>query len=163
MNNNNITIERAFNIDGLSSFSCGIREIDLLIHKKGEGGLLWFISHYPCEFYKFMENDKPIAIFVTSKHYVLIEEEARDSVEIDFLAVEKGEQKKGYGSLILNMTEEKCRENDYLFLTVGAFVNKRYNAIGFYEKNGFVINGEKETNAVPMLKYLGPMQQEQAE
>ena len=28
MNNNNIIIERAFDIDGLSSFSCGIREID---------------------------------------------------------------------------------------------------------------------------------------
>ena len=33
-----LSIERAFNTEALSSFFCGVREIDLLIHKK-EGGL----------------------------------------------------------------------------------------------------------------------------
>lgn len=45
-----ITIERAFDIDALSKFNCGVREIDQLIHKR-TGGLLSFITEVPCEFY----------------------------------------------------------------------------------------------------------------
>ena len=31
---------------------------------------------------------------------------------------------------------------------------KRYSAIGFYEKCGFEINGDKQANTVPMFKFL---------
>lgn len=35
-------------------------------------------------------------------------------------------------------------------------LNKRYDASGFYEKNGFIKNGEKIENTIPMYKYLEP-------
>ena len=61
--NQDLTIERAFNTDALSSFNCGAREIDQLIHKK-ENGLTSYIANNDCDFYTAKYGDIIVAIFV---------------------------------------------------------------------------------------------------
>ena len=148
-------IERAFDIDALSSFLCGVREIDQLIHKK-EGGLLSFISEVPCEFYVMKDGDSPIALFVISNRTISIQDERYNSLEIDFIAVRKDWQGKGIGTKILQLAEQNAREADFPFLTTASFINKRYDASGFYVKYGFIKNGQKAGNTIPMYKYLEP-------
>lgn len=149
------TIERAFDIDALSLFMCGVREIDQLIHKK-EGGLLSFITDIPCEFYIMKAADIPIALFVFSNRTITIQNEHFDSLEIEFIAVSKEWRGKGIGRRILQIAQQNAQEADFLFLTTAAFVNKRYDATGFYENFGFEKNGRKSGNTIPMYKYLGP-------
>ena len=151
-----LTIERAFDIDALSSFMCGIREIDQLIHKK-EGGLLSFITEVPCEFYIVKNGDYPIALFVLSTRTITILNERYNSLEIDFIAVREDWQRKGIGTIIINLAENNAYEAEFPFLTTAAFFNKRYDASGFYEKCGFIRNGEKSGNTIPMYKYLKPL------
>ena len=150
----NLTIERAYSTDALSSFFCGVREIDLLIHKKNEG-LKSFVELNPCEFYVvYDEAHDPVATFVISRRTIMLVDEPSDSIEIDFLAVKKECQAQRIGTILLREVETRAQEDGYAFLTVGAFINKRYSAIGFYEKCGFFVNGKKEGNAVPMIKIL---------
>ena len=152
----NLTIERAYTTDALSAFSCGVREIDLLIHKK-ENGLRSFVELNPCEFYIVYDDERiPVATFVISRRTITMDEAPEDSIEIDFLAVKKEYRKQRIGTILLQEAEERARNSDYNFLTVGAFKNKRYSAVGFYEKCGFILNGKQEGNAVPMIKYLEP-------
>lgn len=150
------TIERTFDIDALSLFTCGVREIDQLIHKKRGDGLLNFIINVPCEFYVVKHEGIPIALFVFSNRNITIQDERYDSLEIDFIAVQKDWRGKGIGSHILKLAEKSAREAEFLFLTTAAFTNKRYDASSFYEKRGFVRNGEKQGNTIPMYKYLEP-------
>lgn len=86
-----ITIERAFDIDALSMFNCGVRDD-------------W--------------------------------------------------RGKGIGTMILSIAEQNAREAEYPFLTTAALINKRYDASGFYEKCGFVRNGNRVGNTIPMYKFL---------
>ncbi len=95
-----LSIERAFDTEALSLFNSGVREIDLLIHKRS-GGLLSFIEEVPCEFYV-----------------------------------------------------AKVKDAEFSFLTTAAYFGKKYSAVGFYEKCGFVRNGDKQGNTIPMFKYL---------
>lgn len=99
-----LSIERAFDTEALSLFNSGVREIDLLIHKRS-GGLLSFIEEVPCEFYVAKVEDEPVALFVLSDRMVTVNDE-------------------------------------------------KYSAVGFYEKCGFVRNGDKQGNTIPMFKYL---------
>ncbi|MBQ4284968.1 MAG: GNAT family N-acetyltransferase [Bacteroidales bacterium] len=150
---NDIVIERAFDIEALSLFNCGVREIDQLIHKK-QGGLLSFICEVPCEFYIIRKDESPIALFVLSNRTITVKDERYNSLEIDFIAVREDWRNKGIGTAILNIAEQNAREADFSFMTTAAFINKRYDASGFYEKCGFVKNGEKTGNTIPMYKYL---------
>ena len=131
-----INIERAYRTDALSSFFCGVREIDLLIHKK-ENGLKTFIEQNSCEFYIVSIEQTIIALFIISRRTISIEN-----------------RNKNIGTIVIKQIEIQAKQNGYNFLTVGAFKNKKYNASGFYEKNGFIINGKQEENAIPMLKIL---------
>ncbi len=148
-----INIERAYQTDALSTFFCGVREMDLLIHKK-QDGLKTYIEQRSCEFYQVTENDTIVALFVITRRTISINKEQEDSLELDFLAVKKEYQRKRIGTIIIEEIEKQARQNGYNFLTVGAFKNKRYSAIGFYEKLGFFINGKQEKNVIPMLKII---------
>lgn len=148
-----LTIERAFDIDALSKFNCGVREIDQLIHKR-TGGLLSFITEVPCEFYLVKQGETVIALFVLSNRTITIHEERFNSLEIDFIAVRDDWRGKGIGTMILSIAEQNAREAEYPFLTTAALINKRYDASGFYEKCGFVRNGNRVGNTIPMYKFL---------
>lgn len=148
-----LTIERAFNTEALSLFNSGIREIDMLIHRR-TGGLMSFIEEVPCEFYVARIEDEPVALFVLSDRMVTVDNEKYPSLEIDFIAVKQEWRNKGIGAHILQLAERNARDAEFSFLTTAAFFNKRYSAIGFYEKCGFVKNGDRQGNTIPMFKYL---------
>lgn len=154
MNENELSIERAFDTDALSLFNCGVREIDLLIHKKN-GGLSSFVAEIPCECYLARINDEPVAVFVFSNRFISVEEKRYPCLEIEFIAIKNEWRNLGIGSHILNLAEQNAREADVHFLTTAAFANKRYSAIDFYKKCGFEINGDRQGNTIPMFKYLG--------
>ena len=148
-----LVFERAFDIEALSSFSCGVRELDLLIHKK-DGGLLDFIKNVDCELFIVNFDGCPVAFFVHSKGCLNTEDGDYDATEIDFIAVKDDFREQGIGRIIIDVISNYSIQNDRLFLTVGAFVNKRYSAVGFYEKCGFEIIGERQNSIVPMFKAL---------
>lgn len=148
-----LIFERAFDIEGLSSFNCGVRELDLLIHKKS-GGLLDFIMNSDCEMYIVSNKGLPVAVYVYSQGVFETEDGNYDATEIDFIAVRKQFRKQGIGKKILDIISINSSRNNRFFLTVGAFVNKRYSAAGFYEKCGFELAGERQGNIIPMFKEL---------
>ncbi|MBR0244971.1 MAG: GNAT family N-acetyltransferase [Bacteroidales bacterium] len=148
-----LSIERAFDTEALSLFNSGVREIDLLIHKRS-GGLLSFIEEVPCEFYVAKVEDEPVALFVLSDRMVTVNDEKYPSLEIDFIAVKQEWRNKGIGAHILQLAEQNAKDAEFSFLTTAAYFGKKYSAVGFYEKCGFVRNGDKQGNTIPMFKYL---------
>lgn len=148
-----LSIERAFDTEALSLFNSGVREIDLLIHKRS-GGLLSFIEEVPCEFYVAKVEDEPVALFVLSDRMVTVNDEKYPSLEIDFIAVKQEWRNKGIGAHILQLAEQNAKDAEFSFLTTAAYFAKKYSAVGFYEKCGFVRNGDKQGNTIPMFKYL---------
>lgn len=89
-----------------------------------------------------------------SNRTITIHEERFNSLEIDFIAVRDDWRGKGIGTMILSIAEQNAREAEYPFLTTAALINKRYDASGFYEKCGFVRNGNRVGNTIPMYKFL---------
>ena len=158
MNPDTLVIERASDLEALSLFSCGVREIDFLIHKK-DGGLNSFVAENNCEPFLCRVNEIVVGVFVYSLHELEIQVEDEilpgefaSSIEIDFIAIQQEYQRKGIGKRIINAIELFAKLNCCFLLSVGAFFNKRYSAVGFYEKCGFVVNGEKQSNVIPMIK-----------
>ena len=86
MNDTKITIERTSDYEVLSSFFCGVRELDQLIHKK-ENGLRSFIEDEDNHMYVVKKEEAPIALFV--EHTALVETENFNTLakEIDFISV----------------------------------------------------------------------------
>lgn len=151
--NNDLIFERASGIEALSSFHCGIRELDLLIHRRAEG-LRDFILENNCEAFIVFHQDKAVAVFVYSKGVLVTADGNHDATEIDFIAVREDYQNHGIGTRILNVITLNSIQNDRHFLTVGAFINKRYSAVGFYEKIGFEPIDQRQGNIMPMFKEL---------
>ena len=78
-----------------------------------------------------------------------------DATEIDFIAVRSEYREQGIGRRILDVISLNSMQNGRIFLTVGAFFNKRYSAQGFYQKCGFEQLPERQEHIVPMFKELG--------
>lgn len=155
MKGRELTFERTFETGVLSSFFCGVRKIDQLIHK-ANNGLNSFISENKCEFYIVKSQDEPVALFVFSESSILVNDIEHASLELDFIAVKSEYREMGIGRTIIDTLEEHAKNNNYHFLTVGAYHDKRYSAEGFYLKCGFERNEEEiaNRNIIPMLKYL---------
>ena len=83
-----LIFERAFDIEALSSFNCGIRELDQLIHKKNNG-LRDFVLHNECDTFFVYYNEILVALFVYSNGTFVTDDGNYEATEIDFLAVRK--------------------------------------------------------------------------
>ena len=153
MNQYELSIERAFDTDALSLFNCGVRAVDQLIHKRN-GGVLSVVSEVPCEFYVARINEVPAAVFVFSNRTIILNDQRYPCLEIEFMAVRDEWRNKGIGTHIIQLAEGNARAADYRFLTTAAFFNRSYSAVGFYEKCGFEINGDKQGDTIPMFKFL---------
>lgn len=151
--NNDLIFERASNTEALSSFSCGVRELDLLIHRK-TNGLREFIATNDCEAYVVFHQEEAVAVFVYSKGTLETTDGNHDATEIDFIAVRDKYRNQKIGTKILEAITSNSILNGRYFLMVGAFINKRYSAIGFYEKHGFEPIDERQGNILPMFKEL---------
>lgn len=151
--NNDLIFERASNMEVLSSFLCGVRELDLLIHRK-TGGLREFVAANDCEAYIVFHQEEAVAVFVYSKGILETTDGNHEATEIDFIAVLDKYRNQKIGTRILEVIASNSIQNGRDFLMVGAFINKRYSAIGFYEKSGFESIGERQGNILPMFKEL---------
>lgn len=153
INDSELIFERAFDIEALSSFNCGVRELDQLIHKKVDG-LRDFIQDNDCDTFFVYNNGILVAVFVYSGGILETEDGNYDATEIDFIAVQEEYRKKNIGRKIIEQISKYSKQNNRLFLTVGAFYNKRYTAQGFYQKCGFEQISERQEHIVPMFKEL---------
>lgn len=148
-----LIFERAFDIEALSSFNCGIRELDQLIHKKNNG-LRDFVLHNECDTFFVYYNEILVALFVYSNGTFVTDDGNYEATEIDFLAVRKEYRNNNIGRNIIEKISEYSLINDRGFLTVGSFCNDKYSAQEFYQKCGFEQISEKQGNIVPMFKEL---------
>lgn len=161
-----LTIEPLINFSELQSFECGIEEMDNFIHNglyqsvqncycrmyavhDANNVLIaffalsfdslrldtddiedlqngWTDTTIPCPTQDYLDT------FWSKVHY--------PALEIAYLAVHKDYRNQHIGKTIIAEIE-KMAHNQQLagcqFLTVGAYVSKEYNAIGFYTKCGF--------------------------
>ncbi|MBO4605815.1 MAG: GNAT family N-acetyltransferase [Bacteroidales bacterium] len=155
MTDNMLQFERTSNVEVLSSFFCGERAIDQLIHKR-ENGLSSFVSEVECDSFIVSVMDEPVAVFVYSEASIALDGKAYPSIEIDFIAVRRDYRLQGIGTKVVQTIESYARSKHYPFLTVDAYHNKRYSAEGFYLKCGFERNEVKGEHGkvVPMFKQL---------
>ena len=131
-----LIFKRASDIEALSSFNCGVREIDFLIHKK-ENGLQDYIQDKEYDSFYVYYNDLLVAVFVFSDDTFKTEDGDYDATEIDFIAVKEGYRRNHIGTKIIDKISEISQQNNRPFLMVGAFFNKKYSAQQFYERCGF--------------------------
>lgn len=151
--NENLIFERAYDNEALSSFNCGVREIDQLIHKKVDG-LDDFLRDKSYDSFIVYWNRLPVAVFVYRGGLFEIEDGFLDATEIEFIAVREEYRGKGIGTKIIKKISEYSLMNNVHILKVGAFYNKRYSAVDFYKSCKFEQYSDKNENIVPMFKEL---------
>lgn len=143
----------------LDGFECGVQKMDDFIHNSLDD----FLKNDPrFSFFIAEEEDLGIvAMFVTSRGMFVDHDDEFDDIpdgepwgylgdnyqiqigtkystlEIDYLAVRKDLQGKGYGTEIIEELSKMAQTNDCFFLTVDAYHDDDYSAIPFYEKCGF--------------------------
>ena len=100
--NNDLIFERASDVEALSSFSCGVRELDLLIHRKKDG-LQGFIAANNCEAYVVYHQEEAVAVFVYSKGTLETTDGNHEATEIDFIAVKDKYRNQKIGTKILEV------------------------------------------------------------
>ena len=64
--------------------------------------------------------------------------ESEHSIQLRQMAVEHHHQRKGVGGSLLRFAENVARDRGYTYITMHA----RDGAIGFYERNGYLRDGE---------------------
>lgn len=149
----NLTFERTSNVEVLSSFYCGVRELDQLIHKH-EDGLRSFVADPLNEMFVVWNDNEPVAVFVQHSTMADTDQGQVSAKEIDFIAVREDMRRQGIGRHLLTYIELFATLNHHEYLLVGAFFNRHYSAVGFYEKCGFITNGQRQGNILPMIKRL---------
>lgn len=165
----------------LSEFYCGVGKIDEFIH----GNLEFFLDDDMYSFYTVhFETGELVAMFIFSCGKITrrkgekmeIEETGSphtafddgeltdliqyDTLELEYLAVQeeyRDNKKDRIGSQIIEELAARARNEGKYFITVGAYHESGYSAIGFYERNQFCAveeyDGDKDT--LRMYKYIG--------
>lgn len=156
-----LIFERMEDYSLLSSFVCGIKKLDDFIHN----GLLDYIEKVPCETYLVFMDEKLVALLTLREDQLILDNDDKDdmrhgfsskpkiaiedysfledtvfpAIEIAYLAVEKKYRCKGIGRYIVEEVVRKVRleHPDYQFITVDAYVETEYSAVGFYLKCHF--------------------------
>lgn len=124
-----------------------------------------FSTPWKKEDFLYELNDNPFA-----KYYVLVDETiigyigfwiTFESAQITNIAIKKSFQNKGYGKILMNKCIEEVEKNMCENITLEVRVSN-FNAIKFYEKNGFIkVNVRKgyyvdnHEDAYLMIKPLG--------
>lgn len=146
--------------DILKSFYCGVSEMDDFIHNSLKDLLRDHPDYRLCVVKEDAQNEI-VAMFVTSigrfidydegffdvpcgTHFSSFDEHGQictgteyPSFEIDYLAVREDLRDHGYGGEIMGELSRRAQNERCYFLTVDAYHNIDYSAIGFYEKQGF--------------------------
>lgn len=157
IDNKELFFERAYSNEALSSFNCGVREIDQLIHKRSEG-LNDYIKDENYESFIVYVDELPVAVFVYGNGILQTNEGDFESIEIEFIAVREEYRGKHIGTKIIEKIEETALKAGIHFLKVGAFFNKKYSAEEFYIRNHFEQLSDKSANIIPMFKEIDEFQ-----
>ena len=79
-----------------------------------------------------MIDDRDVAVAVGRLHFNSIRE-----AQVRYMAVATGQQRRGFGSRLLNALEEKAASLG----AAGIVLDARETALGFYRKQGYSANG----------------------
>lgn len=159
--NHKIIFERVENASSLSSFYCGLKQMDDFIHDL-KGGLNLYVELGLTNLWTVKIGEDVVAIFALSKSVLTLNSDDRrylvgdglkmdeaifenkdnfPAIEIDYLAVSEKHRERKIGSFVLNEIAMKACSDQLsatMFLTVEALVvSGVYSAVGFYKKNGF--------------------------
>ena len=177
------------NIEELKDFYCGIPEMDNFIHHSN-GFILSLNNHYCKAFVVRNNAGKVIALFALNFDSVQFDAENLDdifsgflsstpnidseykdvfmsknhhpSLEITYLAVQKDVREKGIGKVLVDRITSVAQQAfaGCEFLTVSAYHNERYSAVGFYSKCQFsTLDISKDSaNTTRMFRILYPKQ-----
>ena len=145
----------------LSNFVCGIEKMDDFIHNR----LQEYMDTTPCETYSITMQGEIIALLTLKDDILTLDDDDKDdmrngfvpkpkialetpsyltnkvfpAIEIAYLAVSKGHRNKGIGRYIVEEVVKRVRieHPDYQFVTVDAYLETGYSAVGFYERCRF--------------------------
>lgn len=110
MNNETLVFERTSNLKVLSSFFCGVRKIDYVIHSRSQTqGLQCFLEDTNNQLIVvYDQNETPVALFVC---HLAIEETFQGNriiKQLDLIAVRNDKQRNGIGRQI-SITSKKSQ------------------------------------------------------
>lgn len=158
-----IRISRFSSSDDLSSFQCGVKEMDSFIHN----GLQQSLDNHFCVLYKATIDDEIVALFALSFDSLYLDSDDKEdlkafsgdalidnyaevfwdkhhypALEIAYLAVSETRRGQRIGSFIVEQIVQMAtsqRLAGCMFLTVEALTDckKTYSATGFYHKQFF--------------------------
>lgn len=159
--NHKIIFERVENASSLSSFYCGLKQMDDFIHDL-KSGLNLYVELGLTNLWTVKIGEDVVAIFALSKSVLTLNSDDRrylagdglkmdevifenkdnfPAIEIDYLAVSEKHRERKIGSFILNEIAMKACSDQLsatMFLTVEALVIPGvYSAVEFYKKNSF--------------------------
>lgn len=159
--NHKIIFERVENASSLSSFYCGLKQMDDFIHDL-KGGLNLYVELGLTNLWTVKIGVDVVAIFALSKSVLTLNSDDRrylagdglkmdeaifenkdnfPAIEIDYLAVSEKHRERKIGSFILNEIAMKACSDQLsatMFITVEALVIPGvYSAVEFYKKNSF--------------------------
>ena len=178
-----LVFERIDDASVLSNFYCGIQTMDDFIHDK----LQEYLNKTDCDAFIVKERDNIVAMLSLGHDTLNLDDDDKDdmkagfipkpnvaienqeflaerdfpTIEITYLAVEKGRRGQGIGEYIISQIEQKVqRDNpECEFITVEAYKTKDYSAVGFYSRCDFTPAepplGHKDT--LRMYKVLRPL------
>ena len=154
-----LTYERTDDMSVLSTFNCGIFDMDEFIH----GGLQNAILRKGLDTYIVRQEQDIVAILSVCNKSLESERSNRElidyqSKEIEYLAVRKDKRNNGIGRNIINWIEDNLAQ-DLKLLSVSAYidVDSKYSAEPFYLKCGFIRISDPThdlADHVRMVKFL---------
>lgn len=169
-------------VEELSDFYCGVTAMDDVIHDDLESTLQeahcdsYVVEDKKGKIVAFfaLEYDKELILdddykddlmqgysaaeapkFMSDKKKDDFEKKERFyAVDISYLAVEKGMQRKGIGSLIIEIISDIAiqKRPESIFITVDAIQMAEYSAVAFYRKHKFQELLPPQTNVLRMFK-----------
>lgn len=164
----------------LSSFHCGIEEMDVFIHETLQNA----ITANACKAFCLYAENEVVAIYAmnfdalilkTQEAYNLLHRDrepidikleyedifksvqSHPAIEISYLAVRQDCQKKKLGTLIIDHIIEEAISQTLAgcqFVTVSAYDTPKYSAVEFYEKCGFAKTSGGGKDSVRMFRPL---------
>jgi len=166
LNIGRLRFKRAFDINALTDFNCGVKALDDFIHdrKKGLEKLISLrLSNLWIVFNDLEDSSEVIGFFALSKDALILnnmdlknlrteskeeddeeqfwDQEKYSAIEIDYIAIQEKYRNHHIGSDIINLIADRAANDPLsatLFLTVEALDTKEYSAVPFYRQCNFL-------------------------
>lgn len=174
----NLTFASLPNTSVLSSFYCGVDEMDAYVHQSLQmsidacyckaysvslnGDIIAFFAlNYDCleldiqTAYDLLHKEKDAIDIKLEYEEIFKEKQYYPAMEISFLAVRKDYQRLDVGTIIIDTIFQMIKERAIAgcqFVTVMAYDKSGYSAVDFYKKMGFSEIGSSSYDTVRMYR-----------